>query len=104
LFAKWRPPEEHRKEDATEKADVWALGTVLLTVLTGQLPYASLSEAQKLVPKDIPPEIPLKFRKSKKFVNRIMVQAIKMCLVVDPKERASAREVADFLENALKQK
>jgi hypothetical protein len=80
------------------------MGNVLYFVLLGQNPYSdSLSEAKKLVRQGIPPEISHDKRISQDFVDQTMIKAIGMCMKADPKERASAREVADFLEQALKQ-
>jgi hypothetical protein len=78
------------------------MGNVLRFLLTGLLPFNTERKAQKVVPKGILPKIPREKRYSKSFVDQTMIKAIEMCMKADPKERATARQVADFLQGALR--
>jgi serine/threonine protein kinase len=100
----WRSPEEHNFKSETEKIDIWSMGAVLYFVLTGKYPYSAYSseDTEKFIKQRRPPRIPRYKRESKDFVDRAVVKAINMCMKGKPQDRATAREVANYLEWALR--
>jgi serine/threonine protein kinase len=84
------------------------MGMTLYYMLSGDHPYPGFSDsrASKLfIKKGIPPK--LKIAESPEYLHkvnpyaRVVIKAMNMCLQADPESRPSAREVADFLANAI---
>jgi serine/threonine protein kinase len=105
----WRAPEEVRlgvNATVDEKVDVYALGNLLFDILTtrsprGKMKKERMEEVREHVVRGEPPKIPPPFNKSKDKISKIFRQAMRMCFEKDPKKRATAREVAELLTDAL---
>lgn len=99
----FRSPEEYEYSPQTEKVDVYSFGNVLYYVLTGKYAFENekSTKAQKLVKEGARPHISSSIRKSTDPFDRAMIEAIEMCWIQDPKNRASAREVQKFVLSAL---
>ena len=104
----WRSPEEMIRGDdqpvLDEKVDVYALGNVLYTLLTGHSPRGRSTEDRiNTVRKELihgnPPPMSSFFKNSKDPMISAMRESISLCLEPDPKKRASSREVATYLFN-----
>jgi len=109
-----RAPEEMMFEDdqeggnpVSEKIDVYSLGNIFYHFITGHEKYEKMDVggAQALVLKGHVPWIVSSLLNSSSLIrasqedeiDTILARAIQMCLVLDPHERASAKEVANFL-------
>jgi len=105
ITLQWQAPEQisHRRMLDDEKSDVFSLGYVLYYLLTGDQQWHSDSsdDAAKWALHGVRPEIPDSLLESKHPFDVAAIKAIKACLRHDPKDRPTAREVADFLHDAL---
>jgi serine/threonine protein kinase len=111
----WRAPEEvavdlnDSKEDRPlldEKVDVYALGSIIFHVLTthsprGKMKKERIEEVREIVARGIPPFLEEYYVKSKDPAVKAIRRALDRCFEPDPKNRGSAREVADLLLEAL---
>ena len=97
--AAFRSPEEYRYRSQTSAIDVWALGSLLYQILTGEEAWTRVDTktAQKYVRRGRLPVIEDKFLASRHPVDVALREAIGMCYVYDPEERATAAEVAAYL-------
>lgn len=106
----WRSPEEARGEsDLTEKVDVFSMGHIFFRLICGHEPWNKLEPGGKpsknyvnaRVEKGILPTIPKEIRLSKDPEEVAIRQAMLRCYTFDPAQRPSAREIANFLRDAL---
>ena len=105
VFMQWRAPEEYLMQRETEKIDVFSLGNVLYFLLTKKEPFDDISPADaiKLIEKGQRLEVTDKnILKSKHPFDSTVLKALDMCFVYEPKKRASARQVANLFDQALK--
>jgi len=105
--ARYQSPEEHLRKPQSEKLDVFTMGMVLYNILTNNenslFPNMSAETRHAYVKRGGTPKITDKsILKSKHPFNLIMRKALKKCWILDPKKRASAQEIADMLQGALK--
>ncbi|KAL9190906.1 hypothetical protein ACHAXT_000612, partial [Thalassiosira profunda] len=98
----YRAPEEQLDAPLTEKIDVYSLGNVFYSLLTGrQVWYAQDDEDEKIrriVEGEIL-EIPAVYSETPSSDN--LVRAIRACWTLDAEVRPSIFEVVDFLERAV---
>ncbi|CAB9503163.1 Probable serine/threonine-protein kinase [Seminavis robusta] len=101
-----RSPEEMQLiVPQTEKIDVYSLGNVLYHVLTGHDIVMNGTEAsmRRQILKGWRPPIEAEWRESTDTLIQALITAIRMCWTQRPKQRATARQVQDFLWKALQQ-
>jgi len=100
---KFRAPEEYKYIPETAAIDVWALGSIFVKILTGHGVWHGLDEetAQKYIIDGKTPPL-LKEKKSKSPITRILLRAIDMCYVYEPKDRPKAEVIVDFLKKEAK--
>jgi len=99
----FRSPEEYEYVPQTEKVDVYSFGNVLYSVLTGGYPFEKekSKKAQKRIQAGERPKIPISIRDSTDPFDQTMLKAIEMCWIQDPKKRASARQIQQFITSEL---
>jgi hypothetical protein len=79
------------------------LGNIFYGIFTNEWPFhhEKVSTAQKRIIAGERPPIDEKYRNSTDPLDQAMIQAIEMCWVQDPEERASARQVQTFIGDVL---
>lgn len=100
---KFRSPEEYLYLAESEKIDIYSMGNVFYSLLTGLWPYENkkTKEAQKRIKNGHRPPIPEEVDISKNPLDKALLKAIRMCWDQDPNSRASSREVEIFLEGEV---
>ena len=99
-----RAPEEYKHHPQTISVDVWSLGSIIHHILTGNKVWKELkkNKAQQSVIDGKLPRISSVILNSTDPVDVLLMKARDMCYVYDPKKRASARQVANFLHEGWK--
>ena len=79
------------------------MGNVFYSLLTGKWPFEDrkTKEAQKLIKNNERPPIDREIRESDDPLDVALLKALERCWEQDPIERASAREIEQFLEAEL---
>ena len=105
----FRAPEEYaRQPDRTEKVDIYSLGNLIYSIVTGNWPFEKeldhphgTPEMRALVKSGKRPHISNAIFKSEDPYVQAMLHAVNMCWPQDPNDRATAREVQDYLAQHL---
>jgi serine/threonine-protein kinase len=95
-------PEQARGEETDHRGDLYSVGVILYELLTGRLPFQGLSTMDMLLAHalDQPPSM----RESEVWVPPSIERVVMQCLEKQPDKRpASARELADLYERALRE-
>lgn len=97
IFYQFRAPEEYKYEVENEKVDIYSMGNIFYSILSGNMPFEHTKEkeAQLLVKEGKRPEIPEDVSKSDDVVVKTILSAMLRCWEQDPKKRPSASEVRD---------
>eukprot|EP00980_Cylindrotheca_fusiformis_P021777 scaffold8600_cov111-Cylindrotheca_fusiformis.AAC.9 len=101
---KFRAPEEYRYVPETAAIDVWALGSIFVELLTGKGVWHgyTVKKAQaKIAAGELPP-ISSKLLNSTDPVDQVLLKAIDLCYVYEPRDRPKAGVVVDFLKKEAK--
>ncbi len=90
--AAFRSPEEYKYEPQTSAIDVYALGSILYLLLTGYEVWhdTDVEQAQKFIIEGRLPTIDDELIQSDNPIDLALREAIRMCYIYDPKDRASA--------------
>ena len=97
----FRAPEENVDAPLTEKIDVFSLGNVFYSVLTGIMVFVnrSSSEAHQRIVDGITEPIADIYYESPS--SAALAEAIEMCWTYDVEERPTIFEIVQFLEKAV---
>jgi serine/threonine protein kinase len=98
-----RSPEEYKYEWQSEKVDVYSMGNIFYMLLVGKWAFEEEEErsAQKLIKAGGRPQVPSEILSSRDPIIQVLLEAMHLCHIHDPKERASARKVATLLKEKL---
>ena len=106
----WRSPEEARNEfNLTEKVDVFSMGHIFFRLICGHEPWNKLEvggkpskmEMNEKVQQGIRPTIPASVLQSTDNEVVAIREAMLQCYKFNPKERPTARSIANALQRAL---
>ena len=109
LHKQFRSPEELKYTHQTEKIDVYSMGNIFYTIMMGDYPFAEelekegMSAVQGFIQEGRIPEIRPDLLESDDPVDKVLIEAIKMCHVYDYRDRSSAIQVRDFLARSLRE-
>lgn len=102
----FRAPEEYEYAEENEKVDVYSMGNILYQLIS--LKYYLFGDdtddeaIQKLVMDGKRPSYRDDVGPNPDEIDRVFISAMDMCYTHDPKERPSAREVANFLLDSVR--
>ena len=102
--AAFRSPEEYEYLPQSSAIDIYAVGSLLYEMLTGNEVWhdTSMKDAQRAIRRGERPKIRDDILKSTHPVDVAFRDAIDMCWVFNPTKRAKANEVAAFLQQKLR--
>ena len=83
---------------------MWALGSILIQLITGEEAWSEYANevAQKAIIDGKLPPFREKIKNLSDPINQVLLQAIDMCYVYDPKHRPNAGVVSEYLKNEAK--
>ena len=102
-----RSPEEYIDSEQSTSADVFAMGNLFYYILTGKSVWEDwqgkryLKRVREWITSGKQPMIGEDILESQDPTDMALKTAFEMCTRFDPMERATAREVSDYLENVL---
>lgn len=106
----WRSPEEvNENSNLDEKVDVFSLGHIFFRMICGHEPWNKLEVAgrpssvtlREKVKAGILPRIPEQVMNTKIPEVQVIRDAMLACYTVNPDERPSSKEIAEFLDHHL---
>jgi serine/threonine protein kinase len=101
--AQLRSPEEVEGSPLDEKIDVYSLGNVFYSILTGLLVNRdyTISQAHSRIRNGITEEIDVGFFESRSSAELALVKVIQWCWEFDAEKRPSIFEIVDFLDEEV---
>lgn len=100
---KFRAPEEYEFKEESEMIDVYSMGVVFYSILTGNSPWEGEKEskAQKKVIAGKRPEIPDDILESKDVAIQAILRATQRCWQQNPNDRPKAYVIRDDLRTVM---
>lgn len=100
-----RSPEEYAYENMTEKVDVYSYGNIIHALLTHAvlLQDMSVDEARTYIKEGKRPPVQQDIMESSDPIVQTLLQALQMCWINDPTQRATARQVEAVLKAKLEE-
>ena len=105
----FRSPEEYKYEAQTEEIDVYSMGNIFFSLLMDKWPYEELYKKKntyavsKLITKGKRDKLSKELLESTDSIDAALRTAMDMCWEQDWRKRASAKDVANFLDAVQKQ-
>jgi len=96
-----RAPEENVDAGLTEQLDVFSLGNVFHSVLTGAAVWEGYTQADTISHIVGGVTLPIDAIFYKTFSSEVLAQAIMLCWTYDAEERPTIFEIVRFLEQAI---
>merc|ERR1712151_1111177 len=97
----FRSPEEYQYKKQSEKVDIYSMGNIFYALLTNQYPWTRTKLDTKAIQKNIingqRPILPIHIKNSTHPIDVAIRTAMNMCLIHNPNQRATAREIQSFL-------
>lgn len=84
--------------------DVYSLGNIFFALMMKQYPYehdVSKKKAQRLIMDGERPPLSEEYTNSTDQFTQVLIRAMKMCWMHQPEQRATAREVEQYLDAEL---
>jgi serine/threonine protein kinase len=99
----FRAPEEYEFEEESEKVDIFSMGNIFYSILSGDSPFEGEKEskAQKKVINGKRPKIPDEVLKSDDIAINAILSVTRKCWEQSPSDRPTAAEVRDQLKNVI---
>lgn len=99
----FRAPEEYNYEVENEKIDIFSMGNIFYSIITGDMPFEDTAEkqAQKQVKEGKRPEISDDILNSDDLAVKTLVSVIQRCWKHDPRDRPSASSLRDELKMVM---
>ena len=95
----FKTPEEHRVDYLDESVDIWKMGSLIFTVLTGLKPYydsASRDEKWARIDAGEVPQLDPRYE-TRSWIEGRLVEIMRRCHVVHPTGRATIFQVVEHL-------
>ena len=91
-------PETYRGDWVDESSDVWPMGNVIFSLLTGLYPYNDYTDQAEVTQQVLkgPPYIDPRYR-TRSFIEGRMVEIMDKCHQMNPQDRVSIFDVVQFL-------
>jgi hypothetical protein len=103
---KFRSPEEYAYQPETEAVDIFSMGNILYVLTIGEYPFHKRSRdtVKSALKRGKRQKIPEEYKNSSDPLIQALLKAIEMCWIQNPQERATARQVEQFLYKAKTKK
>lgn len=100
---KFRAPEEYFYEEENEKVDIYSMGNIFYSILSGDMPFEDEKEknAQRMVKDGERPIVPSEVLKSDDMAIRAIVSAMNGCWEQRAIDRPSAATIRDDLKQVM---
>ena len=101
----FRAPEEYAFAIENEMVDIYSMGNIFYSILSGIMPFEGQKEskAKNKVLDGIRPKIPDEIKESKDIAIQTLISVTKKCWSKKPKSRPSAASVRDELKELMDQ-
>lgn len=100
---KFRAPEEYAFLEENEMVDIYSMGNIFYSILSGNMPFEGQKEskAQKKVLDGVRPKIPDEIKQSDDFAVQKLISITKKCWSKKAKDRPSAASIRDELQDLM---
>lgn len=98
-----RSPEEYAEKELTEKIDIFSLGSIMFSLLTGLIPFDEITDEEEMMDKFMAGKLPFidPRYKNRDSIERKFVEVMEDCWKFKPEDRPTAVEVARRLEELV---
>lgn len=103
IIYQFRAPEEYNYEKEDEKIDIFSMGNIFYSIISGDMPFEGINEKEaiQMVKDGERPKIPREALQSDDLAIKTIVSVIKKCWEQNPKDRPSASSVRDKLKQVM---